>query len=163
MEHEDEVGSTRDEGNSVDEIETPDDIDQALCYQLEYEEEIRREVQAEIRKDMSRKEFKKPIEVIELGTEDEEENINQGIEVDEVLSPEQVNIKIQSTDRNINMLKKIIERNKRKIAEMSLDRNDEEKKNYPEENADDYAQVGTLQLEERRCLALYCKHVGMEV
>ena len=58
MEHEDEVGSTRDEGNSVDEIETPDDIDQALHYQLEYEEEIRREVQAEIRKDMSRKESK---------------------------------------------------------------------------------------------------------
>ena len=82
-----------------------------------------------------------------------EENINQGIEVDEVLSLEQVNIKIQSTDRNINMLKKIIKRNKRKIAEMSLDRNDEEKENYPEENADDYAQVGTLQLEERRRLA----------
>ena len=51
------------------------------------------------------------------------------------------------------MLKKIIKRNKRKIAEMSLDRNDEEKENYPEENADDYAHIRTLQLEERRCLA----------
>ena len=51
------------------------------------------------------------------------------------------------------MLKKIIEKNKRKIDEMRLGRNDEEKENYPEEDADGFAQVGTLQAEERRCLA----------
>ena len=75
-------------------MESGDDMDEALCYQLEYEDEIRREVHEEVRKDAVRKEAqqKKPIEVIELGTEDEEENINQGIEVDgEILSAEQVN------------------------------------------------------------------------
>ena len=72
--------------------------------------------------------------------------------MDEVLSAEQVNIKIQSTERNINMLKKI-KKNKRKIDEMSLGRNDEEKENYPEEDADDFAQYATLQAAERRRLA----------
>ena len=59
MECEDEVSSTRDEGNSINEIESHDDIDEALCYQLEYEEEIRREVQSEMRKDMSKEAPKK--------------------------------------------------------------------------------------------------------
>ena len=71
-----------------------------------------------MRKDVMRKEAqpKKHIEVIELGTEDEEENINQGIEVDgEILSAVQVNRKINSIQRNIDMLKKIIEKNKRNV------------------------------------------------
>ena len=73
--------------------------------------------------------------------------------MDEVLSAEQVNIKIQSTERiYINMLKNK-KKKKRKIDEMSLGRNDEEKENYPKEDADGFAQVGTLQAEERRCLA----------
>ena len=42
MEHEDEVSSTRDDRNSINEIESRDDFDEALHYQLEYEEEIRR-------------------------------------------------------------------------------------------------------------------------
>ena len=112
-------------------------MDQALCYQLEYEEEIGREVHKEMRKDAVRKEAqqKKLIEVIELGTKDEEENINQGIEVNgEISFAEQVNQKIHSTQRNIDVLKKIKEKNKRKIEERKSNRNDKENENYPQED-----------------------------
>ena len=53
------------------------------------------------------------------------------------------------------MLKKIIEKDKRKIEERNSNRKDEEKENYPQEDGGNYGQVATLQTEEgRRCLAL---------